>query len=223
MLSSRSLFAVFSTAVLVLTPLLLSGSGMAAPLPSSLEQVGPTDLAPQTINGRGQQVSARFSLDSGLSIFRLRHGGNRNFIVHLLDQNGAIVEFLTNEIGAFDGSRAAGIQFAGTYVLEVQADGDWSVTIEQPRPSLAPTIPLSFTGRGKQVTPFFTAPPGLKVVTMQHSGKRNFIVHMVNQNGRTVEFLANAIGPFGGSKATGTSGIHLFNVEADGDWTIDIR
>jgi hypothetical protein len=42
------------------------------------------------------------------------------------------VELLVNEIGSFDGSKAIGIDAPGLHLLDIQADGDWTITVEQP-------------------------------------------------------------------------------------------
>ena len=61
----------------------------------------------------------------------MTHDGERNFIVHLLDLKGNVVEYLVNEIGKFDGSKATGIQDGGTYILDIGADGNWKIDISQ--------------------------------------------------------------------------------------------
>ena len=66
------------------------------------------------------------------------HDGGSNFAVELLDEEGQLVDFLVNEIGSFDGSKAVGVKEGalfgaqpGTHILNVTADGNWTVTIEQ--------------------------------------------------------------------------------------------
>jgi hypothetical protein len=62
----------------------------------------------------------------------MTHRGQRNFIVRLLDRNGAPVGgALANEIGPFDGSRVVQIPKDDIYLLQVQADGSWVVQGEQ--------------------------------------------------------------------------------------------
>ena len=48
-----------------------------------------------------------------------------------LDSQGNTVDLLVNEIGPFDGSTAVGIQQSENYLLNVTADGNWTVTIEE--------------------------------------------------------------------------------------------
>ncbi len=54
----------------------------------------------------------------------MTHQGARNFIVRLLDKNGAPVGgALANEIGPFEGSRAVQVPKDDVYLLQVEADG----------------------------------------------------------------------------------------------------
>jgi len=49
----------------------------------------------------------------------------------LLDNEGNQIKQLPFGIGAFDGSEAVGIDESGTYLLNINADGNWTVRIEQ--------------------------------------------------------------------------------------------
>jgi hypothetical protein len=180
--------------------------------------------APITISGNGQQASQRFNLDQGLSIFTMQNTGQSNFIVHLLDSNGNTVDGLANEIGNFSGSKAEHISNAGSYLFDVDSDGPWTITITQPRPTSAQS-PSSLNGRGPQATSFFSLPQGLHTFAFTHDGSSNFIVHLLDVNGNTVEGLVNVIGSYNGSKAVriDDSGIYLLNIDADGNWTASIQ
>lgn len=187
----------------------------------------PAEPEPITLSGTGQQATSPFELESGLAIFRLTHQGQANFIVDLLDESGASVApmGLVNVIGPFEGSYAQRVT-AGQHILEVMADGQWSATIEQPRPTSAPET-RSFQGTGKTATEFFQLSSGLHTVTLTHQGDANFIVDILNRDGASVEpmGLVNEIGPFEGSSAVTApeEGVYLFQVEANGPWTINIE
>lgn len=62
----------------------------------------------------------------------MTHSGDANFIVDLLDENGASVTMmgLVNEIGPFEGSKAVQVPEDGVYVLAVQANGLWTIEID---------------------------------------------------------------------------------------------
>jgi len=89
-------------------------------------------LGSVNLEGSGQQASSMFNLNQGLAIFRMTHDGNSNFIIRLLDAQGnSVTTSLVNEIGSFDGSKAVHIDESGTYLLDISADGNWTVRIEQ--------------------------------------------------------------------------------------------
>lgn len=197
------------------------------------EQVGNPKPAEQKVqepvaielSGVGQQASKKFALESGLSIFHLTHTGTSNFAVKLLDSDGQAVDLLVNEIGKFDGSKAVGVVNKGEYILDISANGKWTVKIEQPRPTTADAKPRTFTGKGQQVSPFISLSKGLTTFSLKHSGASNFAVKLLDSNGQAEELLVNEIGKFDGSKALGisSSGLYLLDISADGDWTVSVE
>ncbi|WP_424359769.1 hypothetical protein [Methanocella sp. MCL-LM] len=155
----------------------------------------------------------------------MKHNGNSNFIVHMLNDQGKTEEYLANEIGDYDGSVVIGTTKAGYYLLDIDADGPWTVDIDQPRPTTAQQVPISMSGTGPQASEFFYLKQGLTTFKLNHNGESNFIVHLVDSKGNTEEYLVNEIGEFDGSKAIGVSksGVYLISVDADGDWTISVK
>ena len=87
---------------------------------------------PVTLTGEGEKATEFFELEKGLWIVNLEHAGSSNFIVALLDGNGDTIEYLSNEIGTFEGSLAIKIDDSAAYLLDVQADGSWSVGFSLP-------------------------------------------------------------------------------------------
>jgi hypothetical protein len=64
--------------------------------------------------------------------FEMVHQGESNFIFELLDDEGAEVgSSLMNEIGQYDASQAVQIPEDGTYLLNVDADGAWTIRVQQ--------------------------------------------------------------------------------------------
>lgn len=208
-------------------PVVVSNSPKAANSESiSRTTEPPKAIEPKPINlsAKGQQASSKFTLTEGLSVFTMTHKGSSNFAITLLDQNGQHVELLVNVVGSFDGSKAVGIANAGTYLLDVSADGPWSVSIKQPRLSTAPDT-TSFSGTSQQATQLFWLDSGLKTFKMQHAGDSNFAPVLLDENGNQVELLANEIGKFDGSKAVGVSnsGLYIIDVTANRNWSIVIE
>jgi hypothetical protein len=91
----------------------------------------PTPQPVQHFSGAGDQVTPLFLLTPGLAVVRMTHSGSSNFIVWLKDEAATPIELLANEIGPYDGSTSVGIEAASWYLLDIDADGDWAVVVEQ--------------------------------------------------------------------------------------------
>ena len=202
------------------------------PTPTEEPQPQIEEPESQSLQGAGQEVSDPVVLEEGLTIFRMTHDGASNFAIWLLNQEtGEQLELLVNEIGSFDGAKAVGIVDPGNYVLDVSADGNWSVTAEQPRPADAPGPPQTFDGLGQSVSAPFTLNEGLASFTLFHDGSSNFAIWLIDAQGNLVELLVNEIGPFDGSKAVSVTddllaaspGIHFLDIAADGNWTVTVE
>jgi len=92
---------------------------------------------PQSFSGSGDGASTPFMLDEDIAMFTLTHNGSANFIVELLSAEGNLADLLVNEIGSYEGSKAVGIRNGaiigpqpGIHLLNITADGAWTVTIE---------------------------------------------------------------------------------------------
>ncbi len=196
----------------------------AAPEPVADAPAPEPEPEPITLSGVGPQATETFRLEDGLMVARMSHQGESNFIVHPIDETGAQAgPTLANRIGAFEGSTALNA-IAGTYLLNVDADGPWSVTLEQPRPRSAPNA-REFSGSNMAATEPFSLNAGLARFEMSHQGASNFIVYLRDAAGNPVGMgLANEIGAFQGSQAVQVpaDGIYLLTVDADGPWTIRV-
>jgi hypothetical protein len=82
--------------------------------------------------GQGNSIIP-ISLRRGLTIATSTvQGGSSNFIVELLDATGNNIGLLANRIGPGNEQRGAPADSPGVYVLSIQSDGAWSITIAQP-------------------------------------------------------------------------------------------
>lgn len=179
---------------------------------------------PIVLTGEGQQATEFFHLLDGLSIFRMTHDGSSNFIIWLLNDDGQQLELLVNEIGSFDGATAIGIEDSGDYLLDVSADGNWNVTIEQPRSVGGVSPPVQMIGNGQQASDFLALEAGLVRFELTHDGDSNFIVWLLRADGSIVDLLVNEIGSFDGSTALQVSqGIYILDISADGNWAINVE
>ena len=193
---------------------------------------------PIEFSGQGDDVSPKFTLEEGITVITMTHSGSSNFQLELLDDDGETVDWLVNEIGSFDGCKAIGVREdswigakPGIHLLDITADGNWTVQIEQPRPTSADALPLNLTGKGYDVSSFFVLNEGLTIFNMSHDGVSNFIVHLLSGDGEAVEYLANEIGSYSGKEAIGVKqgnimgarpGIHILSITADGNWAVSI-
>lgn len=181
---------------------------------------------PIDLSGSASQATDFFGLEEGLTVFEFSHQGQMNFIATLLDEQGTEVGYaLGNEIGTVESSSALRIQRAGRYVLDVDADGPWSARVTQPRPADSPER-TTFSGDNNAATPIFSTDSGLKRVTATHQGQGNFIINMLDSEGRETAFaMINEIGSgeYSTTVTVPQDGLYLFTVEAEGPWTINIE
>lgn len=84
---------------------------------------------PFVLAGSGQQASELFTLEKGLNVFKLSHDGRAHFAVWLLDNEGGRLELLASETGLFSGSKAVQIVRSGQYILNIDADGAWLLSV----------------------------------------------------------------------------------------------
>lgn len=182
-------------------------------------------LSPVMLWGKGHQKSIPFTLEPGLSIFDISHDGENNLIVHLLDDTGRKASSLFNEIGPYQGRRGFAIARAGQYALDVDADGEWTVNIEQPRPKQAPSAPLTLSGKGNSVSGFVQLDKGPHDFVLNSTGQGRFRVLLHDQSGQRVESIASEDSPFTGTKPARVprSGLYFLNVTSDGAWTADVK
>lgn len=92
------------------------------------ESTGGSTQEPLTFSGAGAQVTEPIEFSAGLAIFEMSHQGESNFIVDLVDVNGE-EDLVISEIGAVDVSQGIRIPEDGTYRLNVDADGPWTIRV----------------------------------------------------------------------------------------------
>jgi hypothetical protein len=83
---------------------------------------------PGRVTGRGADVVRVHAAEDLQPVVSARHRGESNFAVFLIgygDTTGS--ELLFNEIGNFQGDTLVNEMPEGSYLLEVQADGPWTI------------------------------------------------------------------------------------------------
>jgi hypothetical protein len=164
-------------------------------------------------------------LNNGLAVFQTTHAGETNFVAYLVNQQGESVQTLFNAVGNYKAKQGFEIKKPGEYLLNVQGDGAWTFAISQPRPTSGDGTSASFTGEGTDITPFLSLKKGLTVFKTVYQGEGRFTVSLIDQNGRPVEHLFNALDAFEGSIPVQIpqDGIYFLNIGASGDWQIDVE
>ena len=175
----------------------------------------------QRLSGTGQQASPRLQLFEGLYVVRLTHSGSGHFGAWLLDSSGDKVELLANTSDDFTGSKAVRVPRSGQYLVDVSADGPWTISFSSPPVSGRRT---TFSGSGPSGTDAFVLDAGLRIFKLTHGGKGHFGVWLLDHTGDKVELLVNSSDTFNGSKAvTVKHGMYVMDVAAGGVWAIQIE
>ena len=76
-------------------------------------------------------VTELFWLRAGAAIVSFEHDGEGHFGIWLEDETADEIALLANDIGELSGSSSEHIDVAGWYMLDVEADGAWSIRVEQ--------------------------------------------------------------------------------------------
>lgn len=186
--------------------------------------VVPAEPEGQTYAGSGQEVRQNIELEEGLTVIEATHSGASNFQVALAD-GSQFDDYFINVIGEFDGAQAELID-GGSYILDVNADGDWEITVTQPRAVVGELLPHSYEGSGPDVVGPIDVPidyEGSPVATATHDGESNFQVQILPPRGSFPEIIFNEIGEFDGSTTFSYSGVGWVDINADGNWTLELE
>ncbi|MEF8826194.1 MAG: hypothetical protein V5A27_07635 [Halapricum sp.] len=181
------------------------------------------DGASYDYSGTGQTATDSFVLDAGLVAIDLSHDGERNFIVELVNTETGDETLLVNTIGGFDGTTALYTP-SGEYVLNIEADGDWSGTVRQPRYSQAEVVALPDEASRSDYAllgPYQFS--GTTRFTIDAETESNVIAYLQTHRGENAELLVNEIGPHEGSTVFVADGVGLIYVETEGEWTVTIE
>ncbi len=239
----RNAFAVCALPVAIVALMVVAGACSGDGQDSAAEE-----------QQEGQPLATEpFELEPGLAIVEMNHQGGGDFAVNLLsarqeeaaptsepivfsgDQSGGenteAAFALAKKTGPVNVSKAVNVPAAGEHLLEVKADGPWTIKVEQPRPSSAPET-SSFSGNHDTATPFFRLSSGPKRVTTTNPREENLEISLLDKDGNAVKpAFVNETDQAGLDPSSNVSttvdidedGIYLFNVRTDGLWTIQIE
>jgi hypothetical protein len=169
-------------------------------------------FATQTYSGSGGEV-IRLPKAIKAILLEADHDGEANFIVVARTARGSYNDLVFNEIGAYSGANAIGLESwdSKTRVLEVEADGNWTITLKP----INKAKKFQSEGFGSQVMKY-TA--GFKAWRLSHDGESNFIINQHCTSGSS-KLVVNEIGAYSGRK-TLTAGRCVLVVYADGAWSL---
>lgn len=179
---------------------------------------------PIVLTGSGSKVNTITLKQSGPAIVESHHTGSSNFVLQLVG-NGHD-DLLVNEIGGYDGTVATTDEAkAGRYRLSVEADGSWTVKVQQPTVTgTEKPITQKLSDTGSEVVPVSVGSSMQPVVRAQHRGQSNFAVYLIGYGDVSGTILLfNEIGNYSGEILADQEvpdGTYLVAVEADGRWTL---
>jgi len=181
----------------------------------------PTPIADIALSGSGQTATQSFPVVGGLTLFKSHCGCNGNFVVEVDDSNGKQIDIPVNVIGAYTGSVAEGLD-AGRYILKIDADAAWTVTVSQPRHTPGGHLPQTYTGQGQQVVGPFSSSGSVRLAA-QNSGNSNFVVTILGDDGSEKDIPINEIGKYNGSTISNLDGgTYWLGVDSDGNWSVSV-
>ncbi|MDS0473388.1 polysaccharide deacetylase family protein [Natrinema sp. 1APR25-10V2] len=171
--------------------------------------------------GSGPTDSQTFDLDDGVVVADVSNDGS-SIAVDVTDTDGSgRSENLLTTSGNATGESIAAVE-TGTYELEIDADGAWSIELSQPavRADELSELPVQASGTGSAfVGPLWTE--GDVRVEATHDGDGRFVVDGHGADGSR-EILVHRDGSFDNSRSYKAGGVVWLNVEADGDWTLEV-
>lgn len=181
--------------------------------------------APIVFSGSGDKVITGIELSKGAYYCEYTHRGKGNFIVELYHgSDGSDWDLLANDIGQCSGRKELGDALKSNIqngMLEVNANGDWTITIKK----VSGTTSTHLKGSGDWVTSgYFVATQKRYVASYSATNDSNFMVDIYSSDGRDWALAANDIAPCSGEKIITLEPYNRYfiAVTSNGDWEIDL-
>jgi len=152
----------------------ITGSSVSFEMP--VDEDGANGVPPpqtETISGSGSDVVPFTVGTSGAVTFQLVHSGDGAFIVRLLDSSAERITLLTAKVGDVSDTRVANLD-VGSYLLDIDSTGDWSVSIRDSSVSQAGSsvsIAGSAGGDAEAASPSDSGPETLPLITFAAPGQ----------------------------------------------------
>ncbi|EMA42645.1 hypothetical protein [Halococcus saccharolyticus] len=176
----------------------------------------------ETFSGSGTSTIEDLQLSPGPVTAEFSVGSEGYYSVTLVTLEGESYQdvFLVDGIISGEGSQVKTAAVGGGYNLNVEIEGDWELTIEQPTDLQPESLPIDASGDGMSyLGPFqFDGP-----TTFQgsHGGDANFIVTGIPTDPSGVQAsIFNKMENFEGETTARVSGTKYINVVANGEWSL---
>ncbi len=201
----------------------IAKSWTATPAPTKTPE--PTETpdippSPVSVSNSGKQV---VPLPFKRGWIDFSYDGDGNFIVQSFDRNNESVDLIVNEIGPYHGTNLFNFfNDEEATSLQVEADGNWSMTIYPLHKSYLDRITLRGSRASGNFDDVICFPEDkYSMISANYSGDDNFIVTSISfENGS--DLLFNEIGVTNGTMLLPHSSFMLI-VNAIGNWTIDFK
>ena len=176
----------------------------------------------EMFSGSGKSTVEELQLSPGplTAEFSVSSEGYHSVTLIALESESYQDVLLIDGVISGDGSQVKTAAVGGGYNLNIEIEGDWELTIEQPADIQPESLPVDASGTGMSyVGPFqFDGPT---TFNGSHSGDANFIVTGIptDPSGTQVPIF-NELENFEGETTARVSGTKYINVVADGEWTL---
>lgn len=197
----------------------------AMPALSSLARSSTAPASVTKLSGSGESNSGPFQLEQGLAAFHFGHSTDTPFGTFLLNAAGEHLALLANGT-VVTGTQIYGVQAPGSHSLHVLATDAWSVDVELLTSiGAAADLPARLDGHGAAVTAPLALPAGQILVRWTHGGILPATLTGWSSDGQQrLDLMANQQSPEASTTLTvEAAGVYLFNVLADGAWTLAIE
>lgn len=196
----------------------------ATPTPTATQFVAP---APLVFSGIGNHISEDFQIVNRLNIAKVSYTGEGHAAIEIKNSaTGEMKGLPLNTIDSYSGVSVVDMRESGSYYLEVEAEGNWSLELSHVLGlDQIGTPPLEFAGSGDAVTGIFRMKAARADVVASHDGAKNFAVQMYSVNReRMAELPANEIGPVNDLRSTfaARDEYYFVAVTAEGNWSVSI-
>jgi len=173
----------------------------------------------QEYSGTGDDIIDLSDLPETPLLLTISHEGNANFIIQAYDADNNLKGLIVNTIGSYQGRRALNLFGELPARLSVQADGSWSIKIDDI--SKAPTldVPGIIEGKGDDIILLTGGKPD--TISLSHQGQGNFIVMAHKVGDLFPDLVVNEIGKYEGKNLIPTS-TDIIEIQADGPWSMEI-